>query len=83
MFREILPHVERVIATQSQHPRAADPQELAARMAPYQVPVQAISPAEAALAQALELAGNDKGIIVTGSIFIAAAIRAIWNSRRK
>ena len=80
MFREILPRVESVITTQSLHPRAADPQELARRIAPYGIPVQAINPAEAALSKALELAGSEKGIIVAGSIFIAAAIRSIWKA---
>ena len=80
MFREILPRVESVITTQSVHPRAANPQELARRIAPYNVPVQAINPAEAALSKALELAGSEKGIIVAGSIFIAAAIRSIWKA---
>ena len=80
MFREILPRVESVIPTQSVHPRAADPQGLAQRIAPYNVPVQAINPAEAALSKALELAGSEKGIIVAGSIFIAAAIRSIWKA---
>jgi len=78
MFREILPRVERVITTQSQHPRAADSQELADRIQHHGLPVEAVSPAESALAKALELAGKDKGIIVTGSIFMAAAIRDIW-----
>ena len=80
MFREILPRVESVITTQSVHPRAANPQELARRIAPYNIPVQAINPAEAALSKALELAGSEKGIIVAGSIFIAAAIRSIWKA---
>ena len=80
MFREILPRVESVITTQSVHPRAADPQGLAQRIGQYNVPVQAINPAEAALSKALELAGSEKGIIVAGSIFIAAAIRSIWKA---
>jgi len=80
MFREILLRVESVITTQSLHPRAADPQGLAQRISPYNVPVQAINPAEAALSKALELAGSEKGIIVAGSIFIASAIRSIWKA---
>ena len=62
------------------HPRAADPQGLAQRIGQYNVPVQAINPAEAALSKALELAGSEMGIIVAGSIFIAAAIRSIWKA---
>jgi dihydrofolate synthase/folylpolyglutamate synthase len=80
MFREILPRVECVITTQSLHPRAADPLELARRIELYGIPIQAMNPAEAALSKALELAGSDKGIIVAGSIFIAAAVRSIWKA---
>jgi len=34
---------------------------------------------EEALPEALKLAGKQKGIIVTGSIFIAAAARVVWS----
>lgn len=81
MLTAILPRVELVIASQSIHPRAKDANELKDIVAPYGVPVIAAAPAEAALAKALELAGKDKGIIVTGSMFIAAAIRVIWNEK--
>ncbi|MEN6299672.1 MAG: hypothetical protein ABFD51_07145 [Anaerolineaceae bacterium] len=40
--------------------------------------MEAVSLIESALAKALKLAGKEKGIIVTGSIFMAAAIRDIW-----
>jgi len=40
--------------------------------------VEAVNPAESALSKSLKLAGKEKGIIVTGSIFMAAAIRDIW-----
>jgi len=39
-----------------------------------------VSPAEDALALALARAGTDTGIIVAGSVFIAAAARDIWYS---
>ncbi|MFZ3070198.1 MAG: folylpolyglutamate synthase/dihydrofolate synthase family protein, partial [Anaerolineaceae bacterium] len=68
MLEEILPRMEQVITTQSTHPRAADAQSLAKLIQAYAVPVQAITPAEGALGVALELAGKDTGILVTGSI---------------
>ncbi|MFA7115567.1 MAG: hypothetical protein WC214_08940, partial [Candidatus Omnitrophota bacterium] len=70
---------ELVITTQSIHPRAADPDELKAIVEKYNVPVIAASPAEEAFSQALFLAGESKGILVTGSIFIAAAAKVIWS----
>ncbi len=80
MLTAILPRVERVITTQSTHPRAADPIHLMEIIHPYGLPVEARSPAEDAMAHALSLAGTDCGIIVAGSIFIAAAARDIWHS---
>ncbi len=78
MLSAILPRCEMVITTQSLHPRAATPEELKAKVEKYSVPVIAVNPAEEALSRALYLAGESKGILVTGSIFIAAAARAIW-----
>ena len=78
MLSAILPRCEMVITTQSLHPRAATPEELKTKVERYSVPVIAVNPAEEALSQALYHAGESKGILVTGSIFIAAAARAIW-----
>lgn len=79
MLSAILPRCEMVITTQSLHPRAATPEELKAIVEKYPIPVIAINPAEEALSQALFLAGESKGILVTGSIFIASAARVIWS----
>lgn len=80
MLTEILPRVESVITTLSTHPRAADPVKLMEQIRPYGLPIEAVSPAEDALALALARAGTDTGIIVAGSVFIAAAARDIWYS---
>jgi len=77
MLDAILPRVESVIATQSLHPRAKDAQELAAFIIEKGKAAEGYNPAELGMARALELAGKDKGIIVTGSIFIASAARVI------
>lgn len=78
MLKAILPRCEIVITTQSIHPRAASPEELKAIVEKFEIPVIALNPAENALAKAIELAGETKGILVTGSIFIAAAAKVIW-----
>ncbi len=78
MLKVLLPRVETVITTQSIHPRAADAYELKALIEPYRKPVIAFSRMEEALPEALKLAGNRKGIIITGSVFIAAAARVVW-----
>ncbi len=78
MFKFILPRVETVVATQSIHPRAADADELKNQIEPYGKSVIAFHRMEEALPEALKLAGKKKGIIVTGSIFVAAAARVVW-----
>lgn len=80
MLDAILPRVEMVITTRSIHPRAKDPGELKALVETYGLPVIALDPAEAAFAKALELARDYKGIIVSGSMFIASAGREIYRS---
>jgi len=77
MLDAILPRVDEVIATQSLHPRAKDAQELAVAIREKGKAAEAYNPAELGMARALELAGTGKGILVTGSIFIASAARVI------
>ena len=77
MLDAILPRVAHVIATQSLHPRAKEAHELAEIVGRHHASVEAILPAEAAIARALELAGTKKGILVSGSMFIASAVKEI------
>jgi len=81
MFAELLPRVQHVIATRSTHPRALDPRRLAPLGAQYARRVQVIEPVEAAMQAALDLAGEDALVLVTGSIFIAAAARNVWKTQ--
>jgi len=83
MLRAILPKVELVITTQSIHPRATSAEDLVAIVGEYTKNVIPVHPAEAALQKSLELAGDSRGILVTGSIFIAAAAKAIWNANNQ
>ena len=79
MLNAILPRVELVIATQSLHPRAASPDELKDILSAYNTEVITAPTIEEAMAKALPLAGNSKGILVTGSLFIAAGAKTIWS----
>jgi len=79
MLNAILPRVELVIATQSLHPRAASPDELKDILSAYNTEVITAPTIEEAMAKALPLAGNSKGILVTGSLFIAAGTKTIWS----
>ena len=78
MLKIILPRVTNVVATQSIHPRAADADELGKLIEPYGKPTVAYHTLEEALPAALKLAGRQKGIIVTGSVFVAAGARVVW-----
>ena len=75
MFDELLPHVKKVILTQSIHPRALDIKQLVNFASGYNCTVEAIIPIENTIKQAINEAGPDDVILGTGSIFIAAAIR--------
>ena len=78
MFQELLPRVWRVITTQSNHPRSMDAEALVGIVHRFGCPAQAITPMEDALSAALDEAGQESVILVTGSIFIAAAAREIY-----
>ncbi len=74
-----LPRVQHIIATQSGHPRAMSPDELADVIHSLtDIPVTVRPSAAAALAAAREIAGEDQLIITAGSIFIAASVRVAW-----
>lgn len=79
MLKVIIPRVEMVVTSQSIHPRAADAEALKNLIEPHGKPVIAFQRMEEALPEALKLAGKQKGIIVTGSIFLAAAARVVWS----
>jgi len=78
MFAALLPRVESVIATQSEHPRSIDAAEIVDFAFKFGRPAHAIVPVEKAVVSALQQAGKDTAIVAAGSIFIAAAVREIW-----
>ena len=78
MFAELLPVVRQVVATKSTHPRAIDPAKLVEIALQFDRPVVATSSVEEALVEAERQAAGSAIILVTGSIFVAAAARAVW-----
>lgn len=82
MLEVLRPRARLMIATQSVHPRAASAEDLAARAAALGCPAQAVAPVEAAYEAALQQAGPDDIILAAGSLFIAAAVRAVWRARQ-
>lgn len=81
MLAELLPRAQRMVATQSIHPRAAKTERLAGIAQRSGCQAVGVLPVEDALETALQLTGNSGAIVVTGSLFIAAAVRDIWLNR--
>lgn len=82
MFAELIPVTDLLIATQSVHPRALEAGKLVEMAQAYcqadRKEALAIVPLEEALRVALEKAGSDGLVLVTGSLFVVAAARQIW-----
>jgi dihydrofolate synthase/folylpolyglutamate synthase len=78
MFSELLPRVRRMVATQSEHPRAMDADKLVELAHQFGCSAQAIVPVENAVSRALVLAGQEAAVVVAGSLFVAAATQEAW-----
>ena len=78
MYQELMPRVHRVITTQSVHPRAYDADKLVELAHRCGRSAEAILPIEKALQTALEEAGQEAVVLVTGSVFVAAAAREVF-----
>lgn len=83
MMAELAPRVERVIATRADHPRAPAVDWIAKQVARAGLPVEQAVPAGAALDRALELAGGEKLVLVTGSVAFAGEMTAAWERRNR
>jgi folylpolyglutamate synthase/dihydropteroate synthase len=75
--------VDKVIVTQSGHPRSTVPAQLAdqVRHISAAVPISVHDNVDSALTEALAWAGEDDLICVTGSIFVVAQARRAWAKR--
>jgi dihydrofolate synthase/folylpolyglutamate synthase len=84
MLDELLPRVWQVILVKSFHPRAADPEKLAALVQQAGKPVRIIPEVTEAFAEALQISESQESdagaalVLVTGSIFVAAGARIAW-----
>ena len=81
MFAELLPRVRYVVATESEHPRAMKADLLVDLAHRYGCPAKQVVPVEDAVAYALEKAGDEFAIVAAGSLFLAAAVRDIWEQK--
>ncbi len=78
ILRELLPKVKTVIATQSFHPRAMNPEVLVQLVHRFGYPGRVVVPVEEALVYAMNQVEGDSLVLTTGSLFIAAAVRQTW-----
>jgi len=78
VLEALLPLCERVWVTHSHHPRSATPEAIAAQCAAMDKQADIVAEPPHALAAALEHLTPGLGVIVTGSIFLVADVRAAW-----
>jgi dihydrofolate synthase/folylpolyglutamate synthase len=78
MLHALVPPARRVVVTRAPNVRAADPEAVAAAVDALGVTPEISHDPNEALARALEGAGADDVIVVTGSIFVIGAIGETW-----
>lgn len=81
MFAELLPRMDALIVTQSVHPRALDADRLLELAASYPLQMEAVVPLEKAVDRAIEIARGQSLILVTGSLFIVAGVRQVYDHK--
>jgi dihydrofolate synthase/folylpolyglutamate synthase len=78
MLDELAPRILRMVATQSTHPRAADPERVAALARERGLPAEVVVDPAQGLERGLELAGSDGVLLSAGSLFVAGSVLAEW-----
>ncbi|MBV9174629.1 MAG: hypothetical protein JOZ81_31595 [Chloroflexi bacterium] len=79
----LVPAANFVYLTQSQHERSSPPSELAVLVRQRtDAPVELRSSVAAAIDQALDNAGKEDLVLVTGSLFVVGEALVWWNARR-
>ena len=76
----LMPLAETIIATQAQHPRGMPADELGQRFEELGANCQSAPDVASALQQALELAGPDDVVCVTGSLYVVGDALAAWQT---
>ncbi len=83
ILAELSARVERVVATQADHPRAPSVEWIVENVRKANIPVEAVTPVAAALDRALELAGEDKLVLTAGSVAFAGEVMNAWQKRQE
>lgn len=82
MFAELMPRVNEVIATKSFHPRAMEPELIVEMAHQFGKPAYSINVVAAAIEEAEKRAKGEAVVLITGSIFVVAEAREVWQKRR-
>ena len=77
LLEAILPAIDNLIVCRSRHPRAQEPQEIAAAVA-GRAPTALAESVEQAVAQGLTAMGSEDVLCVTGSLFVVAEAREVF-----
>ncbi|MCG2783678.1 MAG: bifunctional folylpolyglutamate synthase/dihydrofolate synthase [Anaerolineae bacterium] len=83
MIEEIRPRLTKIIATRADHPRALDAEKIVEMARQARVESEAATPVEAALARALELAGETGIVLSAGSLFVTAEVLRAWKKYKQ
>jgi dihydrofolate synthase/folylpolyglutamate synthase len=78
----LFPRAERIILTQPRQPRAISAPLLAELTSHHGVPSEVIPDPAAALDRAIEAAGPEDAIFVTGSLYLVGDLRNYWRVRQ-
>ena len=81
MLVELIPRVKTIVATMSKHPRAVQPDVIVNYALQFGVRGYKTNSIEEGLEKAISLAGDEALILVTGSLFVAGAVRDVWFNR--
>lgn len=82
MFIELSPRVSKVIITQTDHPRAEQPETLAGTAESFGLESEIVTPVAAAMEHALRSSSNDHVVLATGSLFVVGSALAAWDEQR-
>lgn len=83
MLDGLLPRISRLIATRSTHPRAADPEKIAALARERGCPSEISPDPRPALERGLDLVGPQDVLLAAGSLFVAGAVLEEWPAIRR
>jgi len=83
MLDQLMPRVDFFIATKSVHPRAMDAEKLVELAQQYGKPSLVTRSVEEGLSSALARVDKNSAIVAAGSLFVAAAVREIWQDNNQ